>query len=434
MAWDATAYQVTIKAIGTVESGMRYGAVNPVDPITVGLLQWYGTRAAGLLFRVKNEAPAAYDDYCPASIKTAMSSHPASDSWWNSRHVTKEEITGLANLLSRGAVKSIQNNQVATDIDEYVRVAAAWGLNKDTETLAVEFFCTVYNQSPRAASQIVANLPAKCTLDTIYHVTLNNGIVGPYRSRQFSAYNIIKNQDTAGVGNFDDDPTTPDDNDGGDGGNGVNTGGTKLKNNDHYISMHGRTLHVHHRDGGVQKFFKSGAIWIAARDPNAGAIYEGGADSPPIPVEPGGPASDAAAKVIAFARSKLLDFSYSQGPGRLNPEVSGYSDCSAFLVWVFQKAANVSLGGTYTGNLCTKGKLVKEGRPSRDEMAPGDLIFYRWGSSVRANSPFDHVSMYTGEGTRISMGRTPGPDEKVVEGDFDYALGRGGRIQVRRYL
>ena len=49
MAWDATAKKVAVKAIGQVESSMNYAAINYNDPITVGLAQWYGTRAAAIL-------------------------------------------------------------------------------------------------------------------------------------------------------------------------------------------------------------------------------------------------------------------------------------------------------------------------------------------------------------------------------------------------
>ena len=46
--------------IGEVESNWNWTAVNYNDPITIGMMQWYGTRAAALLNRVKNEMPTAY--------------------------------------------------------------------------------------------------------------------------------------------------------------------------------------------------------------------------------------------------------------------------------------------------------------------------------------------------------------------------------------
>ena len=60
MAWDATAKKVAVKAIGQVESSMNYAAINYNDPITVGLAQWYGTRAAAILNRMRVAHSAEY--------------------------------------------------------------------------------------------------------------------------------------------------------------------------------------------------------------------------------------------------------------------------------------------------------------------------------------------------------------------------------------
>lgn len=51
--WDADAKKLAIKAIATVESNLRYDAINYNDPITVGISQWYGTRAAHLLMQIR---------------------------------------------------------------------------------------------------------------------------------------------------------------------------------------------------------------------------------------------------------------------------------------------------------------------------------------------------------------------------------------------
>lgn len=59
MAYDATAKALGIKAIGTVESGLDYTAINYNDPITVGVMQWYGTRAASLLRRMRTAGQGA---------------------------------------------------------------------------------------------------------------------------------------------------------------------------------------------------------------------------------------------------------------------------------------------------------------------------------------------------------------------------------------
>lgn len=55
MVYDAKAQAVAIKAIGTVESSFDYTAINYNDPITVGIMQWYGTRASALLRRMRGQ-------------------------------------------------------------------------------------------------------------------------------------------------------------------------------------------------------------------------------------------------------------------------------------------------------------------------------------------------------------------------------------------
>jgi Cell wall-associated hydrolases (invasion-associated proteins) len=444
--WDATANQIVIKAIGTVESNLDYGAINPSDAITLGVAQWYGTRAAGLLFHIKVEATTSFDDYCPDTIKDAMLAHPATDPWWNGRHVTREETARLRTLLTRADSKIVQNVLLIADVAGYLDIAAQWGLDKDTETLATEFFCTIYHQSPRAASQICSILPTKATLENIYQAAINNDIVGDYRSRQDTAYNIISNQEPASDTPPDDvivdEEDIPDGGDGGDGGNG----GKRRRSKDLYMVDRGNVRVLYHKNGSTTTFYKSGGVYLAA-DGSAGAKYTNNnpdpdpdtnndnndGETPPATTNPSLP-KGTASDIITFARSKLLDFSYSQGPGRMTPEISGYTDCSAFLVYAFQKGGNVSLGGTYTGNLCTRGRLVKDGAPTEAEMNPGDLIFLRWGSTVRSNSPFDHVELYCGGGTRISMGRTPGPTEAAWNVDINAAMSNSGRVQIRRYL
>ena len=47
----STISQYALCVIGTVESNCTWTAVNTSDPITLGIVQWYGTRTYGLLNR-----------------------------------------------------------------------------------------------------------------------------------------------------------------------------------------------------------------------------------------------------------------------------------------------------------------------------------------------------------------------------------------------
>ena len=60
MALTAAQRLYCMYVIGTVESNCTWTSVNYSDPITVGMMQWYGTRAAGLLNRMQAEDSAGY--------------------------------------------------------------------------------------------------------------------------------------------------------------------------------------------------------------------------------------------------------------------------------------------------------------------------------------------------------------------------------------
>ena len=65
-------------------------------------------------------------------------------------------------------------------------------------------------------------------------------------------------------------------------------------------------------------------------------------------------------------------------------------DCSGFVNYVFNKAANVKMPRTTRG-LSRIGKTVK-----KQELLPGDLVFFN-----TRRRPFSHVGIYLGEGEFI---------------------------------
>lgn len=88
MAYDATAKAVGIKAIGTVESSFDYTAINYADPITVGVMQWFGTRASALLRRMRGQQAVL------VSERTNFIKDPlmTDQTYW--RAPTSQQITG----------------------------------------------------------------------------------------------------------------------------------------------------------------------------------------------------------------------------------------------------------------------------------------------------------------------------------------------------
>ena len=201
MTYDDAAKKLAIKVIGTVESNLNYSAINYNDPITVGVVQWYGVRAATILDRLRDENPTEWYGVEP-SLDSQLTTIPATDTFWNNRYLTTAEGESLVDVLDRN--QALQNDQVITDLDAYKAVAVAHGINPDTNTATMIFFFAMYHQGPVYALNVLDDVGGTATLDQIYAACLNDAVLGKYGSRYKTAYDLISVQDLSGV-----DPTPP---------------------------------------------------------------------------------------------------------------------------------------------------------------------------------------------------------------------------------
>jgi cell wall-associated NlpC family hydrolase len=128
-----------------------------------------------------------------------------------------------------------------------------------------------------------------------------------------------------------------------------------------------------------------GRMSAAERARAVGAPSSGssGGGSVPLPSLPA--ASGAGAKVVAFARAHLGD-PYQYGAAGPNSW-----DCSGFTMVAWAQAG-VSLPHS------SSQQYAVTRRVSRSQLIPGDLVFYY--------SPISHVSIYVGNGMRISATHT----------------------------
>lgn len=132
--------------IGEVESKWNWTAVNYNDPITLGMMQWYGTRAAALLNRIKNEMPAAYG-LLASSLRSDIESHPASDGWWTTRYLTREEGNSVITVFQDEQNHIIQENQAISDFEGYITTLEKWGMSQSYPKPLI-FAMSMYHQSP----------------------------------------------------------------------------------------------------------------------------------------------------------------------------------------------------------------------------------------------------------------------------------------------
>ena len=383
--------------IGEVESNWNWTAVNYNDPITIGMMQWYGTRAAALLNRVKNEMPTAYGQLA-ASLRSDIESHDAGSTWWTSRYLNRDEGNSIISVFQEEENHVIQENQAIADFEGYIATLEGWGMSQSYPKPLI-FAMSMYHQSPASAGQVIATAGGSADLDRIYGVCMNHGVLGKYRNRYNTVYQRLKDWDGESnppdFGQSGDVDTTP-------GGNnpGISTEKSKLG----YIIQNGDTLILYGRDEyakGVIFYPASGQTWINGYNANGTGIGGGN--------EGGGSETGSAAQnaICDLYRSWLNKFAYSQGAGRLDPISSGYGDCSSTVWFAYQQVASIDVG-TWTGAMAGKGTKIASGYSGDnlpiEDMQPADLVLIMWNGY---NGSFDHVELYMGNNELWGHG---GPD------------------------
>lgn len=392
--------------IGEVESNWNWTAVNYNDPITIGMMQWYGTRAAALLNRVKNEMPTAYGQLA-ASLRSDIESHDAGSAWWTSRYLNRDEGNSIITVFQDEENHVIQENQAIADFEGYIATLEGWGMSQSYPKPLI-FAMSMYHQSPASAGQVIATAGGSADLDRIYGVCMNHGVLGQYRNRYNTVYQRLKDWDGESnppdFGQSGDVDTTP-------GGNtpGISTEKSKLG----YIIQNGDTLILYGKDEyakGVIFYPASGQVWINGYNANGtdiGGGNEGGGS------ESGSEAQNA---ICELYRSWLDRFAYSQGAGRLDPISSGYGDCSSTVWFAYQQVAGIDVG-TWTGAMAGKGTKIASGYSGDnlpiEDMEPADLVLIMWNGW---NGSFDHVELYMGNNELWGHGGPDyGPDQTTTD-------------------
>lgn len=245
MTYDSSAQKLAAKVIGTVESGLDYDAINYSDPITVGIAQWFGVRAAAILSRMK--ATSSWTGVEP-SLNNQLASIPSNDTFWNTRYLTTAEGTSIEPVLI--ACAGIQIDQLIKDLEVYKDVAVGEGMDPDTNTESLIFFFTMYHQGPVYALEVLDSVGPTADLDTIHAACLAHPVLGDYPTRYNDAKALIEAGDITGI--EDPDGTV------GDPITGVGNGGANFTGNLVYIEMVGGVLHVHYKDGQIIQAYPDG--------------------------------------------------------------------------------------------------------------------------------------------------------------------------------
>lgn len=422
MVYDSTAQRLAIKAIGTVESNLNYNAVNYNDPITIGFMQWYGTRAAGLLSRIRTDNPSSWTGVS-GTITSALDTYAVNDSgFWTNRYLTRAEGESLRPVLENN--KAIQNLQAIDDLDAYVNAAERAGMDKDNNTESMLFFFVMYHQSPRRALSLLASMGPQSSIQRLYQGAMNEPVLGRYRSRYTTARDIILSGDPSGI---DDVPGTVDPETGEVGDSGSGDGTVRPHGSIAYLEVVGDCIFAHMASGDIVYCYPNGSgRFSPGLEASNGEVVTDPGFTNPDPSNPGGGTATQNA-LREFMVSRLDRYAYSQGPARMKPEESGYTDCSALVWFAYDTVAGVYIG-SYTGNQYNRGEAIYSGPGSgltESGLNIGDLIFFGRSSAA----PY-HVEMYIGGGQICGHG---GPDDGPDIAPFSLAQAKN-YVWVRRYV
>lgn len=415
MAWDATMQKVWVKAIGTVESSMNYSAINYNDPITVGIGQWYGTRAAAILNKMRAKDPTGYSSVS-AGFQATLESTPETSAFWNTYYLPRNVGDTLKNFLVRN--KAVQSEQLIIDANAYKPIAEKYGISVEAETEVFILFCVAYHQSPQRAMRVMNRVGGDVGLEGLRSAILSDAVLGQYSNRYNTAYNIIKSKDISGVEGGNSPTPTPD----GNGGKPSSTnnasvaiaGGNAIINVDGSYLMRLRTKY-----GDAQAVPYGVNQWICKMDKinsNINSLIKDAQNSAtptpsPTPT-PGGGGSTKGAKALQWMMSRIGKFAYRQAPGRLDPDRTGFGDCSSTVYRAYKDTSGTFVG-TWTGDQYFRGRDVM-GRgggamtaAQRALLRPGDLIVMAWRSTGSYYPETDHVEMVVDSNRLIGHGGNP---------------------------
>lgn len=405
--------------IGKVESNHNWSAVNFSDPITLGMMQWYGTRAYGLLNRGRSADPQGWGEF-KDSAPTLASQVENNSADWNLRYVTQAEGNAWIAWSQRPENHRFQQAQWDDDYHSYNNICNSYGFPENNIRERI-FFMAMYHQSPVSALRVLGSVSATATLDLLHSAALGDYILGQYKNRYNIAYDLLKDWDgQSAPPDFGQNSGT----DNNPGGNGSTISGTSDKTA--WIHVQQNTIYLHDK-GKIRTFYQSSAQnWIEK--------FEKG--TPVDPDHQTGQGSDtdpsAVSKVVDWVKSRIDKYNYSQGPGRLNPESTGYTDCSGLWWRAYMDVTGVDVG-TWTGQMAQKGSLVADSNNMSIQSAigkvkSGDLLLL----GHRPN--FDHVEGFVSDGNAQTLshgGPGKGPNYEDATQEVRYF---NNSWQIRRYI
>ena len=163
-----------------------YSSVNADDngAVSVGRIQWHGTRALRLLKNIVKALGERADEYLSADLKKEI----LSSSSWSRRTVDTLEAASLSALLSTDESRAVQDLQTETDVAAYLKHIEGLGV---TDENALIFMADIENQGGSGASERIILAAEGKDIDSLYVAASNDTVFKNYISRRSRVYLIL---------------------------------------------------------------------------------------------------------------------------------------------------------------------------------------------------------------------------------------------------
>lgn len=428
--WSSNQKKFLYYCIAGVESNWNYDACNISDAITLGITQWWGHNAARLLETVKVMAADRYEGLSDR-LKGFVEDHPSSETgFWDYTFLYQSDADSWQAINDAGPeVPLAQDTLFYSDtfgtewVGGQLAILQSWGQDLDNIKGTIMLF-SCFHQNQQSALNVIRSIGGNRDFNDVHAAILNDGVVGSYVNRYNQVRDWLAGWDGLsappdfGATNPGNIPSNPDTD-------------NQLASNVRYIQAYSNQDLIIYgaMDTGDKLIcvYNGNNTWIPVRN-SAGPSYP----------STGGDANPGDGNDPEFEKMKALwiqyenQWSYSSGAGRLNPPVSGYTDCSGGVWWAANAATNNKyqwLGtSTYTmRETAAKVYSSSDGTIDTSILKPGDLI-------ITGGIAYDqHVAWVWGDGTAWGCGWAPLP--KVEKTNL--ATGYVGEVQwleVYRFL
>lgn len=432
MAWTNAQNLYCMYVICEVESGWNWAATNMQDAITLGIGQWWGTRAAGLMQRLRDGAPTSYAKLS-SRLRTKLESDGPTAQSWTGFYLNQEDAKSWADSAEDSENHQIQQALFLEDIEGYKTTLASWGLDVESNVAATIYWMSAYHQNPSYCNNVMSTVGDITNLSTIRSGILSHRVLGQYPNRYNKIYERLTAWDGVSAppdfGQVDEfqeglSPTAP-------GGN-LEQPVTGIR----YLQRRGDNIMVFSEDypQGMMCVKTNGDLWIPFTSntqvemPNTEEGITGGS-----------PSLFEQCKQTWIDWANAGGFAYGADAAGKYPETSGHTSCAACIWAALDKNGSdiCNWMSIFCPDLQNQGKLIYHATGYNDirvpveQMLPGDLILMDYASS--GNGRADHVDWYFGNGVVWGAGSAPCPHH-VSDDAEHYLQGRSRSIVVELWI